>query len=59
MPIEGFKAFFRMGAAVLVMGVLLLCAVRPGTAEFVVTVMSIGIGLTLMVLAALVSRWMS
>lgn len=59
MAIDGLKAFFRFGAMIAVLGVLLLCAVRPGSAEFVVTVMSIGIGVALMGLAALVTRWLS
>lgn len=48
------KAFYRMGIFVAGSSALLLFVVKRDSAEFVVTVLSLCIGLTLMLLVSLV-----
>jgi preprotein translocase subunit Sss1 len=52
---ELLKAFFRAGVFVTGTSVFLLFIVKPDTAEFVITILSICIGITLLALVALVS----
>lgn len=54
---DALKAFFQFGVWITVLSVLLLFIVRPGTAEYVVTLLTLGIGLLLMVLVALTARF--
>jgi hypothetical protein len=56
---QGFKAFFRFGVWITLLSMLLLFVVKPGSAEFVVTILTIGIGVLLMVLVALAIRFIS
>ncbi len=53
---EGLKAFFRWGVLLIVLSVVLLFAQTPGTPEFIVTILTIGIGVILITLVALVAR---
>ncbi len=52
---ELLKAFFRAGVFVTGTSVFLLFIVTPDSAEFVVTVLSVCVGVTLLTLVALVS----
>lgn len=52
------KGFFRAGVFVTGTSVFLLFIVKPDSAEFVITILSIGVGITLLVLVALAS-WYS
>ena len=54
---ELLKGFYRIAAFVLGVSIALLFVVKPDTAEFVVTVLSIGIGAALLVLVILTSRY--
>ncbi len=54
---ELLKGFYRIAVFVLVVSIALLFVVKPDTAEFVVTLMSIGIGAILLVLVILTSRY--
>lgn len=54
---ELLKGFYRIAVFVLGVSIALLFAVKPGTAEFVVTLLSIGVGATLLVLVILASRY--
>ncbi len=54
---EGLKLFFRLGMFVTLTGLFLVFTVPRGSAEFVVSVLSLGLGVTLLVLIALVSWW--
>jgi len=52
------QAYFRLGMLIAVGSVLLLMVQRPQTAEYVVTVLSLCIGVLLMALVALVAHLM-
>ena len=54
---EGLKLFFRLGMFVTLTGLFLVFTVPRDSAEFVVSVLSLGLGVTLLVLIALVSWW--
>lgn len=51
------RAMLAVSCFVLVGSIMLLFMVEPGTAEFVVTVLSLGISLLAVVGATLVARW--
>jgi hypothetical protein len=59
MSSDGLKAFFRIGVWITILSVLLLFIVKPGSPEFVVTLLTIGIGVLLMILVALTIRFIS
>ena len=46
-----------LGSFVLVGSVLMLFVVEPGTGEYVISVVTVGLGLLLMILAILMARW--
>lgn len=52
-----FRAFFRGGVFIALVALLLTLSVPPSTPEFVVSVCSLGIGLTLIMLVVVVNRW--
>jgi len=52
---ELLKAFFRAGVFVTGTSVFLLFIVKPDSAEFVITVLSICVGVTILALVSLVS----
>lgn len=54
---EALKLFFRLGMFVTIVALFLVFTVPRGTAEFVVSVLSLIVGLTLLALVALVSWW--
>ena len=54
---ELLKGFYRIAVFLLVVSIALLFVVKPDTVEFVVTLMSIGIGALLLVLVVLTSRY--
>lgn len=54
---ELLKGFYRIAIFVLGVSIALLFVVKPDTAEFVVTVLSIGIGSALLILVILTSRY--
>lgn len=56
MNAEALKAFFRLGILILVLSLGILCVQKPGTPEFVVTVLSALVGVILVGLVALVAR---
>jgi hypothetical protein len=53
---DALKAYMRIGFWILLLSVVLLFFQQPGTAEFVITVCSIGIGAALVGLVVLVNR---
>jgi hypothetical protein len=53
---EGLRLFFRAGVFISVLSLLLVFAQPRESAEFVISVCSLGIGLTLTGLVVLVSR---
>jgi hypothetical protein len=55
---SALQAYFRLGMLIAVGSVLLLMVQQPETAEYVVTVLSLCIGVLLMALVALVARLM-
>ncbi|MYD11620.1 MAG: hypothetical protein F4X02_16445 [Chloroflexi bacterium] len=54
---ELLKGFYRIAVFVLGVSVALLVVVKPDSAEFVVTLMSIGVGAALLVAVILTSRY--
>lgn len=54
---EGLKLFFRLGMFVTLTALFLIFTVPRGSAEFVVSLLSLALGVTLLVLIALVSWW--
>ncbi len=54
---ELLKGFYRIAVFVLGVSFALLFVVKPDTAEFVVTLLSIGVGAVLLVLVILTSRY--
>jgi hypothetical protein len=54
---EALKLFFRLGMFITVAALLLVFAVPKGTAEYVVSVLSLVVGLVLLTLVAVVSWW--
>ncbi len=54
---ELLKGFYRIAVFVLGVSIALLFVVKPNTAEFVVTVLSIGVGSALLVLVIVTSRY--
>ncbi|MCY4062626.1 MAG: hypothetical protein OXG53_09690 [Chloroflexi bacterium] len=56
---ELLKGFYRIAIFVLGVSLALLFVVKPDSAEFVVTLMSIGIGLVLLVAVILTSRYLN
>ena len=54
---EGLRLFFRAGMFIALAALLLVFLEPGGSREFVVSVCSLGIGLTLMGLVVLVSRF--
>jgi hypothetical protein len=53
---ESLRLFFRVGVMISVLSLLLVFAQPRESAEFVISVCSLGIGLTLSALVVLVSR---
>ena len=53
------KHFFRIGIFLTITSLALIFANKPGTAEFVVSVMSLFVGLTLLALVWLVAWWIN
>lgn len=53
---SALQAYFRLGMLIVVGSVLLLVVQQPDTAEYVVTVLSLCIGVALIALVALVAR---
>jgi len=56
---ELLKGFYRIAIFVLGVSLALLFVVKPGSAAFVVTLMSIGVGLLLLVAVILTSRYLN
>lgn len=54
---ELLKGFYRIAVFVLGVSIALLFVVKPDTAEFVVTLMSIGVGAVLLIMVILTSRY--
>ena len=54
---EMLKGFYRFAVFVLGVSFALLFVVKPGSAEFVVTLLSIGVGAALLVMVFLTSRY--
>jgi len=52
-----FRAFFRGGIFVALIGLLLTLSVPPNSAEFVVSVCSTGIGVALIALVLIANWW--
>jgi len=57
MSSDVLKAFLRIGMFLVVASVFVLFLQTPGSAGFVVTVLSLIIGVVLVLLVALVLRW--
>lgn len=57
MPGDGLKLFLRAGVFLVLMSLLLLLLVPRGSAEYVVTVLSLLTGLLLLVLSLLAHLW--
>jgi preprotein translocase subunit Sss1 len=55
---SALQAYLRLGLLIVVGSVLLLVVQQPDTAEYVVTVLSLCIGLLLVALVALVARFL-
>lgn len=55
---NALQAYFRLGMLITVGSVLLLMVQQPDTAEYVVTVLSVCIGVVLMALVALAARFL-
>lgn len=55
---EALQAFFRSGVFIVVVALLLVFNSAPDSAEYVVSVCSLAIGLTLALLVVVVSRIM-
>ena len=51
------RAFFRIAFFVTIVSVGLLFFLTPGTAEFVVDVLALAVGLVFMTLIAILARW--
>jgi hypothetical protein len=56
MNTEGLRGFFRLGMFIVVLAVVLLFVVKPGSAEFVATVLSLVVGAILLALVGWVAR---
>jgi hypothetical protein len=54
---EALKLFFRLGMFITIAALLLVLTVPKGTAEYVVSVLSLVVGLVLLALVAVVSWW--
>ena len=54
---EMLKGFYRFAVFVLGVSIALLFVVKPDTAEFVVTLLSLGVGAALLVMVFLTSRY--
>jgi hypothetical protein len=54
---EALKLFFRLGMFITIAALLLVFTVPKGTAEYVVSVLSLVVGLILLTLVAVVSWW--
>lgn len=54
---ELLKGFYRIAVFVLGVSIALLFVVEPNTAEFVVTLLSIGVGAALLVMVILASKY--
>ena len=57
MPPEMGRSFFRIAFFVTLVSGVLLPFLTPGTAEFVVDVLALGVGLVFMGLVAFLARW--
>ncbi len=55
---NALQAYFRLGMLITVGSVLLLIVQQPDTAEYVVTVLSMCIGVMLMALVAFAARFL-
>ena len=55
---EGLRVYFRFGVWITVLSIFLILAVPKESAEFVVSVCSFAVGLTLLGMITLVSRAM-
>jgi hypothetical protein len=53
---EALRGFFRLGMFIVVLAVVLLFILKPGSAEYVVTVLSLVIGAMLLALVGWVVR---
>lgn len=56
---ELLKGFYRLAIFILGMSIVLLFIVEPDTAEFAVTLMSMGVGAALLVLVILTNRYIN
>ncbi len=56
---ELLKGFYRIAVFVLGLSITMLFVVKPNSAEYVVTLMSMGIGSVLLVLVILTSRYLN
>ncbi len=56
---ELLKGFYRIAVFVLGASIALLIVVKPDSAEFVVTLMSMGVGAVLLLLVFLLSRYIN
>ncbi len=57
MPPEMGRAFFRIAMFVALTSAVLLPFLTPGTAEFVVDVLALGVGLLFIGIVAFLARW--
>lgn len=51
------RAFFRIAVFVTLVSLALLPFLRPGTAEFVVNVLSLAVGLVSILIVVVLARW--
>ncbi len=56
MNADALKAFLRLGLLIAVLSGVILFVQTPGTPEFIVTILSLCIGVTLVALVLLVAR---
>jgi hypothetical protein len=51
------KAFFRIAVFITLVSLVLLPFLKPGTAEFVVDVLALTVGLVSIAIIAIIARW--
>jgi uncharacterized membrane protein len=51
------KAFFRIAVFITLVSLALLPFLKPGTAEFVVDVLALAVGLVAIAVVAILARW--
>jgi hypothetical protein len=54
---ETGRAFFRIAIFITLVSLILLPFLKPGTAEFVVDVLALAVGLVSVAIVAIVARW--